>query len=224
MTEKEKKAATPRGRKKKEVKEEHIASIGPGSSPELVHEEIGRAADVVSVKEAPKEEGDWGTFEDRGKAVPDPMIEEGTGTPRPATDANAPSLMGEDEQNEKPAGVLEGEFTIQGEDRPKQTGQARLDGKMVAKVKVYLKPPVVPMTIELEKFKLNTTEEGFQNRQAKLRAGELGTDDLRQELAPKLKIVKEKVVMKGDFDAALDTMVDFYRGKVEAEYQHVGDD
>ena len=42
MTEKEKKAATPRGRKKKEVKEEHIASIGPGSSPELVHEEIGR--------------------------------------------------------------------------------------------------------------------------------------------------------------------------------------
>jgi len=32
MSEKEKKAATPRGRKKKEVKEEHIASIGPDSS------------------------------------------------------------------------------------------------------------------------------------------------------------------------------------------------
>ena len=67
--EKEKKAATPRGRKKKEVKEEHISSIGPDSSPELVHEEIARAADVVSVKEASKEEGDWGTFSDRGAPV-----------------------------------------------------------------------------------------------------------------------------------------------------------
>ena len=206
MTEKEKKAATPRGRKKKEVKEEHIASIGPGSSPELVHEEIGRAADVVSVKEAPKEEGDWGTFTDRGASAPEPMIEEGTGTPRPATDANAPSLMGEDEQNEVPAGT----------DKPK--GQLTLDGTPVPLAAIWIKPQAIPYEIRTEKCKLNTTEEGFTNRHM------TDKSELTQWVAKKLKMLKDATVLPGDFDKHVEIIVKVIRGEIEVQKHYVGED
>jgi hypothetical protein len=229
MSEKEKKAATPRGRKKKEVKEEHIASIGPDSSPELVHEEIGRAADVVSEKEAPKEEGDWGTFSDRGASVPDPMIEEGTGAPQPAKDENVPSLMGEDEQNEKPVGILEGEFTIQGEGdiklNPKGTftpskpkGQMTLGGVPVPKATIWIKPQAVPYEIRTEKVKMNTTEEGFMNRK------DTDTTELTQWVAKKVKVLKDATVRPGDIDKGIETIVGVIKGTVMAPKHYVGED
>lgn len=208
MSEKEKKAATPRGRKKKEVKEEHIASIGPDSSPELVHEELGRAADNISVKEAPKEDGDWGTFSDRGASVPDPMIEEGTGAPQPAKDENVPSLMGEDEQNEAPAGM----------DKP--TGQLTLDGNRAPVATITYKPMAIPVEITLanNKAKLNTTQEGLDNMAALIRV------DLKTKVIPKVKILPKAVIIEGDFDKCVDAFCDVIHGKVPVLKVHVGDD
>jgi len=218
MSEKEKKAATPRGRKKKEVKEEHIASIGPDSSPELVKDELNRAADVVSEKEAPKEDGDWGTFDDRGASVPDPMIEEGTGTPQPAKDENVPSLMGEDEQNEKPAGVLDGEFTIVGDGKEKPTGQMTLGGKPVPKATIWIKPQAVPYEIRTEKVKMNTTEEGFLNRK------DTDTTELTQWVAKKVKVLKDATVRPGDIDKGIETIVGVIKGTVMAPKHYAGED
>jgi hypothetical protein len=225
MSETEKKAATPRGRKKKAVKEEHIASIGPDSSPELVHEELGRAADNVSVKEAPTEAGDWGTFSDRGAPTTDPLIEEQRNAIETIAAArakidSAPSLMGEDEQNEKPAGILEGEFTIQGEGKEKPTGQMTLGGTMAPVATITYKPMAIPVEITLanNKAKLNTTQEGLDNMAAMIRM------DLKAKVIPKVKILPKAVILEGDFDRAVDTFCDIIHGKVPVLKVHVGDD
>ena len=211
--EKIKKAATPRGRKKKEVKEEHIASIGPGSSPELVHEEIGRAADVVSEKEAPKEEGDWGTFDDRGAPVKAPLIEEQknaieTVAADMAKIDAAPSLMGEDEQNEAPVGT----------DKP--TGQLTLDGNRAPVATITFKPMAIPVEITLanNKAKLNTTQEGLDNMETLIRM------DLKTKVIPKVKILPKAVIIEGDFDKCVDAFCDVIHGKVPVMKVHVGDD
>ena len=221
MSEKEKKAATPRGKRKEKVKEEKIASIGPDSSPELVKDELNRAADVVSVKEAPAEGGDWGTFSDRGAPVKEPLIEE----QRNAIETIAadmakidakdetPSLMGNDEQNEKPTGILEGRLTInpKGTFTPsKPAGQLTLDGNRAPVATITYKPMAIPVEITLanNKAKLNTTQDVLDNMAAMIRS------DLKTKVIPKVKIFPKAVIIEGDFDKYVDAFCDVIHGKV----------
>ena len=101
---------------------------------------------------------------------------------------------------------------------PKGKGQITLEGEEVPKATIYIKPAGVPYEIRTEKFRLNTTEEGFKNR--------LDSDptELLQWVVKKLKVQKEAVILPGDFDAHAAIMVDVITGKIEAPRKHVGDE
>jgi hypothetical protein len=105
-----------------------------------------------------------------------------------------------------------------GEFMPKGAGQLKLDGTPVPVASIWIKPQAVPYEIRLAKFKLNTTEEGFTNR---TNADE---GDLRQWIAKKLKVYNGATILPGDFDKAMDMMVQVIRGDIEAPKHHVGED
>lgn len=179
--------------RKKEEKEDKIV-IPPNASPELVEQQQETVADVASESKAVQEEneGCWDTFHDRAAEAPDPMLEEGQGEP---------IIIEVDELEEE-----------------KESGQMTLEGGFVPKATIWIKPQAIPYEIRTEKFKLNTTEEGFQNRH------DAEDGDLTQWVAKKLKVLKDTTIMPGDFDRHVQIMVDVIKGRIEAPMRHVGED
>jgi hypothetical protein len=125
----------------------------------------------------------------------------------------------EDEQEieEDPNYVRAQDMVAEGEGR-KQTQQLRFDsdsGQMVpAPVATILhKPRAVPVEIKLanNQFKINTTEEGQENIAEKSR------DDIREWVIPRMKVLKDATIRQGDFDAAVDLMVQVILGEVDVE-------
>lgn len=70
------------------------------------------------------------------------------------------------------------------------------------------KPRAVPIEIKLanNKFKLNTTEEGLEGAKEKDRS------ELRAWVIPKIKVLKDATINEGDFDAAVETMIEIIEG------------
>jgi hypothetical protein len=133
--------------------------------------------------------------------------------PEPETkgEENAPGLLDGFKDGEKKEPVPQ-DWT------PKGNGQHTLEGEEVPKATIYIKPAGVPYEIRTEKFKLNTTEEGFNNRK------DAESADLRQWVVKKLKVLKDAVICPGDFDQHTTIVMDVITGKIEAPVKHVGED
>jgi hypothetical protein len=114
-------------------------------------------------------------------------------------------LVPEDPEAWKKAADTPGQYTVEGTPKPPVT--------------IYIKPQGVPYELRSEKFKLNTTEEGFNNRQ-----DNEDVPAIRQWAAKKLKVLKDAEIMPGDFDKHLELIVDTIIGKIEAPKVHVGED
>jgi hypothetical protein len=188
-------------RKKKEKQEEKI-EIPPNASPELVEQQIEKVIDQANpVEEIPNTEGEWGTFKD--------VTENSTVETAETTLDEAEVSTVEDEHTAEKAEIIP--------EKPK--GQLRLDGTPIKTVvDIYIKPQAVPYELRTDKFKLNTTQEGYENRRDTDRA------ELTQWVAKKVKVLKDSQINPGDFDKHVEKIVDAIKGLCEVRFHQVGED
>ena len=101
----------------------------------------------------------------------------------------------------------------------KKTEQHTVEGGVVPKARIFIKPAGIPYEIRTEKFKLNTTEEGFENRK------DAEPSELQQWVLQKMKPLKEVVLdPKVDYDDHSTIIADVITRKIEVPIVHVGED
>lgn len=159
------------------------------------------------------ESGNWEELtRELGIEVADPAY----WTPEKVLDYIGLAESQDEEEMEDPEYVSARGKLAEGDGR-RQTQQMRFDGEGGMKrgpvATILHKPRAVPVEIKLanNQFKINTTEEGQEN------VAEKSRDEIREWVIPRMKVLKDATIRQGDFDAAVDLMVQVILGEVDVE-------